>query len=402
MNERLVAILHKSIDGASLSDVEKNELNEWLALSVYNQKLYDEVMNSENFRQDVKKMLSYDSSSLLKKINQQLYPLHHKNNLKSIFRSRPFWYAAAAVVFIVILGGIYLLPLKGTSASPDVMSKTGAATITDISPGREKATLTLDNGTELVLDKTSNGKIAEQGNTTIVKKDGQLSYSAGKTESSAKILYNTLNVPRAAYYSSLILADGSKVWLNSESSIRFPTAFIGKERLVEVTGEVYFEVAKNAAKPFRVSVKEKGVTIEVIGTHFNINAYNDESSVNTTLIEGAVRVLTNGKPGLLKPGEQASVNANGEINVTSDIDVSEVVAWKNGVFSFKRESLETIMRQVGRWYGVEVVFQDKIQGHFVATVPRDVPVSKLLKIFEATGGVKFEIDEASNKINVRR
>src|SRR6185503_9234663 len=152
-----------------------------------------------------------------------------------------------------------------SSISDKSVSVNRSTQITDISPGIEKATLTLDNGTNLVLDNTGNGKIAEQGNTIIEKKDGQLAYNAGSKAPSQQVFYNTLTVPRAGYYSSLMLADGSKVWLNSESSIRFPTSFTGKERSVDVTGEVYFEVAKNPAKPFKVNVKDKGMTVEVLG-----------------------------------------------------------------------------------------------------------------------------------------
>ncbi len=271
----------------------------------------------------------------------------------------------------------------------------------DIAPGVEMATLTLDDGENIVLNQVSNGKIAEQGNAIIVKENGRLAYNSSGNSAPKEVLFNTLTIPKAGYYSSLVLADGSRVWLNSESSIRFPIAFPGKERVVDVTGEVYFEVAKNATKPFKVNVKDKGMMIEVLGTHFNINAYNDEAAIQTTLLEGAVKIVAEGKIGFLKPGQQAIWNANKELNIVSDADVADVIAWKNGLFSFKKAELETIMRQVARWYGVDVVFEDKIAGHFVATVPRDVPVSKLLKIFEATGGVRFEIDEARHRIVVR-
>jgi len=401
MKEQLIGILYKSINGATLTDDEKSQLNEWLEQSHHNSKLYDEIMDSEVFRQDVKNALAYDNKLLWGKISRQISPPGQKNLLMSFFRRRVFWYAAAAALLISISTTAYILFVKPTTDMPTQASETQQAVAKDVLPGTEQAILTLDDGTELALNKISNGKIAQQGNTIIVKEDGLLAYNANTSKPSKTASFNTLTIPRGGYYSSLVLADGSKVWLNSESSIIYPTAFTDKERVVEIAGEIYFEVAKNASKPFKVKVKDRGMMVEVLGTHFNINAYNDETDIKTTLLEGLVKVSAKGKTSFLKPGQQASLNASNEIKVTDDANVEEVMAWKNGIFSFNKQDLETIMRQVSRWYGVDVVFEDKIPGHFVATVPRNVTVSKLLKIFETAGGVKFEIDEMNKKITVK-
>jgi len=401
MNEQLIGILYKSINGAALTDDEKNQLSEWLEQSRHNRRIYDEIMNTENFRQELKNALAYDDKLLWDKISHQISPPGNKNS-SSFFRRRAFWYAAAAAILLISISTTaYILLVKPTTQLPVQASQTQPTITKDVLPGTEQAILTLDDGTELALNKVSNGKIAEQGNTIIVKEDGLLAYNTNKNKSSKKNSYNTLAIPRGGYFPSLVLADGSKVWVNSESSITYPTAFAGKERGVEITGEVYFEVAKNPSKPFKVKVKDKGMMVEVLGTHFNINAYKEEADVKTTLLEGSVKVSANGKTQLIKPGQQARLNTSNEIKVTDDVNVRDVIAWKNGIFSFNKVDLETIMRQVSRWYAVDVVFEDKISGHFVATVSRNVTVSKLLKIFEATGGVNFEIDDVNKKIIVR-
>lgn len=401
MNEQMIGILYKSVNGTDLTVDEKNELDKWLEQSPHNRKLYDEIIDSEFFRQEVKATLAYDNKLLWEKISRQISSPGHRNKIISFFRRRPFWYAAAAVLFILISTTAYFLFVKPTTHLPLQASEAQPAATHDVLPGTEQAILTLDDGRQIVLNKTANGKIAEQGNTIIVKEDGLLAYNTINGKASKTVSYNTLTIPRGGYYPSLVLADGSKVWLNSESSINYPIAFHDKERVVEITGEAYFEVAKNASKPFKVKVKDKGMMVEVMGTHFNINAYNDDAEIRTTLLEGSVKVSANGKTQLLKPGQQASLNTKQEIKVSDDANLEDVVAWKNGKFSFNRQDLVSIMRQVARWYGVNVVFEDQIPGHFVATVSRNVTVSKLLKILEATGDVKFEIDDANKKIIVR-
>lgn len=320
------------------------------------------------------------------------------------------WVAAAAILIILALGGSIFLS-KRRSSSKEVIAASPVQQ-KDLAPGGNKAVLTLANGKAIILDSVSQGAIAQQGNTKILKLNGgQISYR-NTTASVQKAVYNTLTVPRGGQY-QIILPDGSKVWMNAGSSIRFPTAFTGKERGVEITGEAYFEVAKNPAKPFIVKLppspsgKEQG-EIEVLGTHFNVDAYKDESSVKVTLLEGSVRVsqqatetssfglhsTSSSKASqILRPGQQAQINKEGNIQVVNDADINEAVAWKNNLFWFNDSNIQDVMRQLSRWYNVDVVIKGNITKHFTGSIPRDVNVSKVFEVLQATGGIHFEIQD---------
>jgi len=205
------------------------------------------------------------------------------------------------------------------------------------------------------------------------------------------LVYNRIQVPYGGQY-QLELPDGTKVWLNAGSSLRYPVSFTGHERKVELTGEGYFEVAKNKTMPFRVQTSKQ--VVEVLGTHFNINAYNDDPSVKTTLLEGSVKVTQNtmGTFKMLKPGQQ-SVLKNNELQV-KEADTEEAVAWKNGLFLFNDQSLDEIMHQVSRWYDLQIVFDDvslKTQ-RFGGSISRFKNVSQLLQVLESTGSVHFKIE----------
>jgi ferric-dicitrate binding protein FerR (iron transport regulator) len=208
-----------------------------------------------------------------------------------------------------------------------------------------------------------------------------------------EVLYNTVSTPRGGQY-QLTLSDGSKVWLNASSSLRFPTAFPGTERRVEITGEAYFEVAGNESKPFVVDIAGKG-EVEVLGTQFNINAYEDEPAIKTTLLEGKVKVSeSNGsQSSVLKPGQQAQL-ANG-IRVMDNVDMEEIMAWKTGWFYFDRQELPAIMRQVSRWYDVDVRYEGRIsKKSFSGIVGRDNDIKDVLKIME-NAGIRFRIEGSS-------
>jgi ferric-dicitrate binding protein FerR (iron transport regulator) len=296
---------------------------------------------------------------------------------------RRWWYAAAAILLIGSMA-VYRFVFNKQTAS-DITKTNIEKPI--IVPGGNKAILTLADGTTVILDSAANGNIASQGNTKLIKVDGQLAYNtSGKSN---EILYNTVSTPRGGLY-NLILADGSKVWLNAASSLRFPATFIGKERKVELTGEAYFEVAKNAAMPFKVEVN--GMNVEVLGTHFNINSYADEATINTTLLEGKVKVTSVLNSQLLSPGQQAQLNANGQISLNKKVDVDEVMSWKNSLFSFNTIDITGIMRQISRWYDVDVSYQGKISTEtFSGMVSRNSNISQVLKIMEQTG-VRFKIE----------
>jgi transmembrane sensor len=309
-------------------------------------------------------------------------------------RKRWMTIAAAAVILLAVsLGSILLFNRK---AEKQVISRTAAPVEKEIAPGKQGAVLTLANGKQIILD-TAHGKLANENGVAVINAKGIVSYDhIQSANSKLQTVYNTISTPRGRQY-QLILEDGSKVWLNAASSIRFPTSFSDKERAVEITGEAYFEVAHNPSKPFIVSVND--MKVEVLGTHFNINSYSDEALVKTTLLEGAVKVTKGGAVQMLSPGQQAGLNAQGEIRLNKNADVEEAVAWKNGKFQFGESAdIATIMRQISRWYDVEVEIKGTITEHIGGTVSRNVNLSKVFEMLEMTGIVKFET--TGNKVIV--
>jgi ferric-dicitrate binding protein FerR (iron transport regulator) len=282
-------------------------------------------------------------------------------------------------------GGVYYYSRSHDEVVTVLPSSTEPA---DIAPGGTIATLTLSDGRTIALDTAADGSLARQGNTDVVKlRNGQLAYKTGNSAVEA-VLYNTIHIPRGGQY-QVTLPDGSKVWLNAASSIRFPTAFRGRSREVEITGEAYFEIAKNTNMPFYV--KTNGMAVEVLGTSFNINAYADEPAMRTTLLEGSVRVRKDKAIAMLAPGQQASISDKGNIEIKKDADVDGAVAWKNGMFRLTSSDVSTIMRQLARWYDVEVEFDGGVPaGHITGEVPRNTSLSKVLKVFE-TSGIHFRI-----------
>jgi transmembrane sensor len=255
-----------------------------------------------------------------------------------------------------------------------------------IMPGRSGAILTLGDGSQIVLDSVANGVLANQSNTAVAKKDGEIIYTEG---SNARGVINKMMTPRGRQF-KLELSDGTKVWLNASSSISFPTAFAANERKVSIVGEVYFEVAKDKHKPFTVTVND--VEVQVLGTHFNVNGYDDEGEIKTSLIEGSVLVSKKDQKVLLKPGQQADIKKSGAVKVKALDNFDEVLAWKNGMFHFDNASLETVLRQLSRWYDVDVVM-DKgvVSRNFEGEINRDLELSQVLKILEGNN-VHFKIE----------
>ncbi len=258
----------------------------------------------------------------------------------------------------------------------------------DVLPGGDKAILTLANGTTIVLNDAQDGQLAQQGTTKIIKIDGMIAY--GTSGQSSEVLYNTISTPNGGQY-QIALPDGTLVWLNAASSLHFPTAFVGKDRRVEITGEAYFEVAKDASKPFIVAVNK--AEIQVLGTHFNVMAYKDEEAVKTTLLEGAVNFISGTNSNPLKPGQQAQLLNNGQTKVLNGVDVEEVIAWKNGLFRFESSDLQTVLRQLARWYDVEMIFRsNNFSEPFHVEISRNTNLSNVLKALQLSGGAKFRIE----------
>jgi transmembrane sensor len=299
--------------------------------------------------------------------------------------------AAATIMLFLAVGG--WLWLNHTPSNDTVKNEEKNPSSKDILPGGNKAVLTLDDGRTIILDSTANGLVAQEGGTTISKQgNGQLTYDIANGKS-AQVLYNTLSIPRGGQY-QLQLPDGSKVWLNSMSSIRYPTTFTGKERRIELSGEAYFEVAKNAAMPFKVIVDGKA-EVEVLGTHFNINSYSDEPTVNTTLLEGSVRMtgLATRESKLIVPGEQAQLKKNGQLFVNENANIEQVMAWKNGIFNFDGADLPIVLRQLSRWYDIDIVFEGPVpQREFGGKMQRDLNLSQTLRILK-TNNVNYRIEQ---------
>lgn len=318
--------------------------------------------------------------NILQKEKGQVVPLKSKKvNFRMWMRV-----AAAAVVLFAITS--YWFFDKKDSEKTKVIAVDRKQT--PILPGGNHAVLTMSDGSIIVLDSMQNGTL-QHGSTTVKKQGGLLIYNAlASSQSNKKVLYNTLSTPRGGQY-QVVLPDGSKVWLNAESSLYFPTAFTGNQREVTLTGEAYFEVAKNKEKPF--SVKVDGMSINVLGTHFNVNAYSDENTIRTSLLEGSVKIIKDNKSKLLKPGYQAVLNKKQNIIDIADVDMSGVMAWKNGLFHFEGADITTIMREIGRWYNVEIVYSGKVPARsFEGKISRDAELSEVLRILELSK-VKFSV-----------
>lgn len=294
------------------------------------------------------------------------------------------WGWAAAALLILVMTGIYIASRRpaGVTAPP--------AVAVNIPAGVDKAVLTLGDGSTVVLDSAGRRDVA-QGATAVHQEGGQLRYEV--QGASTAVLYNTLTTPRGGQF-QVRLPDGTRAWLNAASSLRYPTAFKGAERRVEVTGEAYFEVAKNTQMPF--VVRAGGMEdIEVLGTSFNINAYTDEPEISTSLIEGVVKVRVNGQEKKLAPGQQVRADRTGAVvNVVDHADMDQAVAWKNGIFNFNQTDIRAMMRQIGRWYDVEIVYPDGIpsQESFAGEMQRSLSLDKVLKGLENMG-VRCRIDE---------
>jgi ferric-dicitrate binding protein FerR (iron transport regulator) len=306
---------------------------------------------------------------------------------RPVARMRILRWSAAAAVVLLLGSAAYFLSIPSKPDAPVAAAPAPAERFrNDVDPGQQGAILTLSNGQTIVLDSAANGALAQEGAAKVIKEDGQIVY---KDDAAAgQVVYNTMTTPRGRQY-NLLLADGTRVWLNAASSITYPTAFTGKERAVRITGEVYFEVAHRAGMPF--TVQKDDVQVQVLGTHFNVNTYAEEASLNVTLLEGAVRVVKGSSVNNIRPGQQAQVKGDG-VRVVNNVNLEEVMAWKNGYFRFGGSSIESLMGQLSRWYDVEIEYRKKVSDRFYAEIPRDTKLSDVLKALELTGQVRFGIE----------
>ncbi|MBN9385806.1 MAG: FecR domain-containing protein [Chitinophagaceae bacterium] len=396
MSERLTYLMARWLDGTA-SKEERKEL--WgLSLEAANQEQLQreveavwgeesEVEAVWREESDAEGMSAGKIDELFEKIGRDQQPFGRR----LISRRRLLWSAAAAVIIFVIGTLIWRTrPAVEQPVSPQVVQHKPK----EIMPGGNKAVLTLSDGKEIVLDSAADGTLTKQGSVDIVKLgDGSLTYE-GKDHVSA---LNTLSTPYGGMY-RLRLPDGTGVWLNAASSITYPTAFTGAKREVLVKGEAYFEVAKDASKPFIVDVNGHS-TIEVLGTDFNVNAYENEDIISTTLLEGVVKV-TAGKSGdkghqaTLKPGQQMRIDTGArQICAVSYVDTDKIVAWKNGAFNFEGVPLERAMRQLARWYNLQIAYEQPVRAiQFGGTLKRNLPLSDVLH-FLGGAGLHYRLED---------
>jgi transmembrane sensor len=297
--------------------------------------------------------------------------------------NRQWLYYAASLVFLVGMG-LWLIKIKKPQS--DVILHNSAV----ISPGSNKAVLILEDGRRVVLDRMATGLIANQGQASVSKNQGGF-IQYRNTRKNQPVKFNTISIPRGGIY-ALILSDGTKVWLNSSTTMRYPTSFAGRTRQVEVRGEAYFEVAKNKARPFIVAMSDQ--KIEVVGTHFNVYAYQEEKRTETTLLEGKILISKGKQLEVLKPGQQAiNIRGDSPIKVEQIADAEDAVAWKNGYFISSHESIYKVMNKISRWYDVDIEYRGNFDGKFFGgTISRFKNVKEVLNILELTGSVHFKIE----------
>lgn len=417
----IAELIIKYLEGR-IGHLEKQELDRWVNESKENRELFNEMRDEYRMSKDLTEH-SEDKRATWEKIIAMAPELEEAPVRRINWRR----YVAAAAVLIMTGLGVWYIAVNNTNKASVAQTNKSRYGGDVEAPAGNKAVLVLADGKTINLDEVNNGQLAEQGIMQVVKQaDGTIEYRKSEVGSlKSEVAYNTISTNKGGRY-KIVLADNSVVWLNSVSSLKYPTAFTGDERVVELTGgEAYFEIAKStlpgkagiAPKRRPFIVKLNGMEVEVLGTHFNIMSYADESSIKATLLEGSVRVtpvpVSGGAPmarhsQLLSPGQQAVLAekavANGKSNPLQvmEADTEEAVAWKNSVFIYNNAPIETIMREVARSYDVDVEYEGgrTTEKFTLMGVPRNVPVSKVLDILALTEKVKFEIE--GRKITVKK
>jgi transmembrane sensor len=381
-----------------LSDTDRRELDAWIAESAENAELYRELTEEDAIQAGLRELERFEvegvRSRILARMPEAFGPEREAHVVRMRVR-RVAWRWVAAVLIGLLGMGVWVLVGPGSDSKrtlPSVAARDVAA------PARSRATLTLADGRQVAIDSAATGALATQGGVQVVKASGGLTYQANITRPGS-VLYNTLSNPRGSRIVDVTLSDGTRVWLNAESSLRYPVFFTGKEREVEITGEGYFEVAKKVGQPFMVDIKD-GAKVEVLGTAFNVNAYPDERRIAATLLQGSVRVGVGDQPGVvLKPGQQAvvavAVDGGGAkgIRVNRETDLDQVMAWKNGLFSFAGADLPTVMRQLSRWYDIDVTYEGKMPARsFNGEIGKTLSLDQLLKLLTTTTRLHYTIE----------
>jgi hypothetical protein len=384
-NERIRYLITQHLKG-ELPIKEQIELQEWVNASHDHQEIIDQLSDPDKLREDLKEYAEV-RANVWDKIDAGIKtPAYVEGPSAPIAptiqpirrRLRPY-IAAASVAMIILIGYLFLRTRRAAIENSPVSVPVAS---TDIAPGGDKAILKLSNDSTIILENAANGNLTTQGSAKLIKEKNSLSYTvAPAVREKESEVFNTLSTPRAGQF-KLVLPDGTKVWLNNASSLRYPTSFAGTTREVQLTGEAYFEVAKNSDQPFLVEIPN--ATVHVLGTSFNIMAYGDEPAIRTTLLTGKVSISTATRQSLLSPGEQGVLNDDGSIAVAKDIDTDEVIAWQRGFFNFTGASLRDVLRQLARWYDVEVVYATPPPLHYTCDgeIGRNLTLTTILKHLE--------------------
>lgn len=400
--KQIIEILHKHSLAIPLSVAEQEELNSWLELSPANQRVFAEIQDPSDLDLYLSGMLADEKTDAALQLFEQRHfsePVESAEEriipIQRVHFLRRWWWAAAIILVSGTITAIAVLSGGNQPQSGSELSHNSA----DVLPGSNKATLTLADGSAIILDSAGNGAIAQQGNSSIIKQaNGEIRYDL-KGVSKHEVMMNTISTPKGGQY-KLILPDGTQLWLNTASSVTYPAMFVGKERKIKITGEVYLEVAANKSQPFIVDIDGKS-NVQVLGTSFNINSYADEENITTTLVSGSVKINSSV---MLTPGQQAlspynTIGVSGSadrhpdnIRVASNVNMEQVLAWKNGIFSFDGKNFASLMREVERWYDIRVVYKGvtpdfKMKGK----MDRGVPLNDLLRFLREYGlTVKLE------------
>lgn len=396
VSERIQLLISRLMSG-SATEAEAEELAGWTEANTDDESLADALISVyDNLQPDLPMPVDMSERLLSGILRHRQAVIRQMDNTEKRFR-RLRWPVVAASIILLLGAGYFLFfnQNKRSETIRPVMSSDVQA------PTANRAVITLANGQKVFLDSAINGQLVKQGNASLIKKaDGQIAYSHA-INGEGEILYNTLTNPQGSKVISLTLSDGTQVWLNAGSSVTYPVAFIGNERKVSITGEAYFEVTHDASRPFKVGKDEMEIT--VLGTHFNVNAYDDERNLKITLLEGSVKVSDSSagsgvQQTVLSPGEQVVLAAGGDMKRTGNVDLEETVAWVNGRFQFKSSDLESLMRQIARWYDVKVIYEGKVTKKFSGKIPRTMSAMNVFKVLEETGGVHFSIEDKTIRV----
>lgn len=388
MDERALLELMKKVWKGDASLHEQSLFETWVKEHSHQEFQFDKMMSWEVIQEQIKEIYAMDDGAIRSKMRQFGFRPKLQPVLGGVQKRRWLFAAAAAVaLLILVVNSLRNHVTKATTAVQPL--------IADVQPGRSRAILTLASGRKVTLDSSSTGTISHLADVDIVRSSaGSIQYKS-ITNIPLTATINSLETPPAGQF-HLTLPDGSEVWLNNASRLTYPTSFDGADRQVELSGEAFFQIAKNPNKPFRVKVRDE--LVQVLGTSFNINSYSDEPAVATTLVDGAIAVDHKGKSFRLQPGYQARITEEGELKILP-VSVEPIVAWKNGFFTFD-ESVDfaAAMRQLSRWYDVKVEYEGEIPHQvFYGTIDRQVALSQILKIFESK---EYRLELEGRKLRV--